>query len=226
VNRATSLILVSGLFLLTSPARAASVVFDFDGGPLHAQTPLTQVAGGITAQFTATGQGYSIQPADVLGFTPAGMSGYVLYPNSVFASDLSIAFDQPLTGISMLFAPEEYATDSSATLQLTAYSGASPVGSSTASASPPGTWPTGTLLFSSAQPFDHVVVHYLAPPPTGGDYGPIFMIDNVAVVAIPEPSTITLGGFGLILLGLALRRRTMGCEASLAPEGTGEPARI
>jgi hypothetical protein len=162
-----------GLALAGGPAGATTVLFDFDGGPLHAPTPVTQMAGGITAQFTATGSGYSIQEANVLGFTPAGFSGYVLYPNSVFASDLTITFDQALTDISLLYAPEEYATDSSATLRITAYAGATFVGTSTATASPPGTWPTGTLAFSSVQPFDRVVVHYDAPPPTGGDWGPI-----------------------------------------------------
>ena len=44
-----------------------------------------------------------------------------------------------------------------------------------------GTWPSGTLSFSSISPFDNIVIHYDAPPPTGGDYGPIFMVDNLVV---------------------------------------------
>jgi hypothetical protein len=207
MNRAAAGFMILGLTFLGPPARAASVLFDFDGGPLHAGTPLTQVAGGVTAQFTATGSGYSIQEANVLGFTPAGFSGYVLYPNSVFASDLTITFDQGLTDISLLYAPEEYATDSSATLRMTAYLGATLVGTNTATADPPGTWPTATLAFSSAQPFDRVVVHYDAPPPTGGDYGPIFMVDDVAVSPIPEPASLVGTGLGLALLGWIRARR-------------------
>jgi len=197
---------VAGFFLLAGRAGAVSVLFDFDGGPLHAGTPLTQVAGGITAQFAGTGQGYSIQEANVLGFTPVGFSGYVLYPNSIYASDLSIAFDQPLTSISLLYAPEEYATDSSATMRVTAYLGTTFVGTSTATAEP-GTWPTATLALSSAQVFDNVVVHYDAPPPTGGDYGPIFMVDNVAVTGAPEPSAVAAIAIGLALLGSIRRLR-------------------
>jgi hypothetical protein len=34
---------------------------------------------------------------------------------------------------------------------------------------------------SSPQGFDTVVVHYDAPPPTGGDWGPIFMADYMVV---------------------------------------------
>jgi hypothetical protein len=212
----TSMALVLGLTFLAGPARGASVLFDFDGGPLHAGTPLTQVAGSVTAQFTATGSGYSIQEANVLGFTPAGFSGYVLYPNSVFASDLTISFDQGLTDISLLYAPEEYATDSSATLRITAYLGSTLVGTNTATADPPGTWPTATLAFSSSQPFDRVVVHYDAPPPTGGDYGPVFMVDDVAVSPIPEPASLAATGVGLALLGWIRTRRVAGRSRRIA----------
>jgi hypothetical protein len=79
--------------------------------------PLDQISGGITAHFTADAAGYSIQRADALGFTPAGFSGYCLYPNSVFKSDLFISFSQPLKDIGLLYAPEEYATDSSCTMR-------------------------------------------------------------------------------------------------------------
>ena len=201
---------LAAALLLAHHAEAMSVLFDFDGGPLGGSTPLGQSAGGVNALFSGAGVGYSIQRADALGFTPAGMSGYVLYPNSVFQSDLSIAFDHSLTDISLLYAPEEYATDSSATIRLTAYLGSSLVGTSTATADPPGTWPTATLAFSSLQPFDNVVVHYDSPPPTGGDYGPIFIVDNVAVTT-PEPPLLATAGLVLAGLGLLWRR------ASAAP---------
>jgi hypothetical protein len=54
------------------------------------------------------------------------------------------------------------------------------VGTSTATADPPGTWPTGTLTFSAPQGFSSVVVHYDSPPACG-DWGPIFMADNMYV---------------------------------------------
>ena len=80
-----------------------------------------------------------------------------------------------------MYAPEEYDTDSSCTMRITAYLGATFVGTNTYRIPVPGTWPTGTLSFSSTQPFDNVVIHYDAPPVTGGDYGPIFMADNLTV---------------------------------------------
>ena len=52
-------------------------------------------------------------------------------------------------------------------------------------ADPPGTWPTATLGFSSISGFNNVVVHYDQRPPTGGDWGPIFMADNMNVTSAP-----------------------------------------
>ena len=66
-------------------------------------------------------------------------------------------------------------------MRITAYLGTTFVGTNTYSIPQPGTWPTGTLSFSSTQPFDNVVIHYDREPITGGDYGPIFMADNFLV---------------------------------------------
>ncbi len=188
-----------------SVARATSVLFDFNAGPLHAPRPLDLTVGGITAHFAATGQGFSIQdPATSIGLVPAGFSGYCLSPNSIFPADLLISFPQTtLTDFSILYAPQELATDSSATMRVTAYLNGVLVGTNTAVADPPGTWPSATLSFSSALGFNSVVVHYDSPPPTGGDYGPIFVADNMVVTPmIPEPSTALLLGAGAAGLGL------------------------
>jgi hypothetical protein len=72
---------------------------------------------------------------------------------------------------------------------MTAYLGTTYVGTNTYQIPNPGTWPSGTLSFSSISPFDNIVIHYDAPPPTGGDYGPIFMVDNLVVM--PGGSTPT-----------------------------------
>jgi hypothetical protein len=146
--------------------------------------------GGITAQFSATGQGFSIQAANAMGFTPAGFSGNCIYPSSVYAADLIIGFSQLLTNFSVLYAPQELACDSSARMKVTAYLNDSLVGSNTTNANA-GTWPSEILAFSSTQPFNRVVVHYNAPPPTGGDYGPIFMADNMVVTPAPSPPVLT-----------------------------------
>ena len=179
MKRLTLILLVAGWSW--SASYAQRVLFDFDGTPAHSPLPVTITAGGVTANLTGTGQSFSIQSADVLGFTPYGFGGNCVYPDSVFAADLLISFSQPVTDFSILYAPEEYACDSSARMKVTASWGGRTIGTATATADPPGTWPTATLSFTSLNGFDHVVVHYDAPPPTGGDWGPIFMADNMRV---------------------------------------------
>ncbi len=119
-----------------------------------------------------------------MGFTPAGFSGNCLYPSSVFASDLLVSFSASLVDFSILYAPQELACDSSATMRVTAYLDTALVGTSTTNAVA-GTWPSETLRFSSGQPFNRVVGHYDKPPVTGGDWGPIFMVDNLRVGLAP-----------------------------------------
>ena len=167
------------------PDESASVLFDFDTAPAHSPLPIDLTVGGITAHFSATGQGFSIQRADTMGFTPAGFAGNCIYPSSVFAADLLVGFSRKLTDFSILYAPQELACDSSATMRATAYMNSSFVGTNTMVADPPGTWPTATLGFSSISGFNNVVVHYDQRPPTGGDWGPIFMADNMNVTSAP-----------------------------------------
>lgn len=148
--------------------------------------------GGITAQFSATGQGFSIQSANTMGFTPVGFSGNCIYPSSVYGSDLQVGFSQPLTNFSILYAPQKLACDSSATMRVTAYSNGALVGTATTNAQA-GTWPSETLRFSSAQGFNSVVVHYDKAPVTPGDYGPVFMADNMMVTPAPPPIVLASG---------------------------------
>ncbi len=173
---------------LVAPATGHAVLFDFENAPVHTSLPIDLTVDGITAHFSATGQGFSIQPANTMGFTPAGFSGLCVYPNSVFPADLIVEFtNATLTDFSIMFAPEEYGCDTSALMRVTAYMNGAYVGTSTATAYPPGTWPTGTLSFSSPQGFNKVVVHYDTPPPCG-DYGPIFMADNMIVTRLATAS--------------------------------------
>ena len=67
---------------LSVPETAAAVLFDFNSAPIHTPFPLDLTVDGITAHLSATGQGYSIQSADVMGFTPAGFAGLCIYPSS------------------------------------------------------------------------------------------------------------------------------------------------
>lgn len=180
-------IIVLSLVLCSRAVMGQSILFDFDNAPLHFSLPLLISAGGVTAQFSDTGQGFSVQPANTMGFTPAGFSGRCIYPNSVFAADLIVSFSKPVSSFSILYAPEEYACDSSATMKVTAYLNGVVVGTATTNAQA-GTWPTETLAITNAQGFDSVVVHYQAAPVTGGDYGPIFMVDNMVITPIPQPT--------------------------------------
>jgi len=176
-------LLFFGCLTQLSTASAQSVLFDFDNAPLYASLPLNQTAGGITAHLAATGQGYSIQEANVLGFTPPGFAGHILYPNSIFLSDLLIGYDHILTDFSIMYACQELGCDDAATMRVNAYMNGTFVGTNTKVASIPGTWPVDTLRCTFPQGFDSVVVHYDSPPPTCQDYGVIYLADNMRVTA-------------------------------------------
>jgi len=201
------LLIISVLTLWASATVRGAVLFDFNNAPIHTSLPIDLTVDGIAAHFSATGQGFSIQDtAQVIGVLPAGFSGLGINPNSVFAADLLVSFPQTtLSSFSIMYAPQELATDSSATMKVTAFLNGTQVGSNTAVADPPGTWPSATLSFSSAQGFNSVVIHYQSPPPTGGDYGSIFVADNMLVTAIPEPSTLVLSA--IVLISVARRQR-------------------
>jgi hypothetical protein len=169
---------------LAGSATAQSVLFDFDALPAHSGLPGAYTVGGITASFSATDQGYSIQPANTY-YAPVGFAGNCIFPNSINKSDLSVSFNRKLSDFSILYAPQELACDSSATMRVTAYLNGISVGTSTMVADPPGTWPSATLAINAPAGFNSVVVHYDKAPPTGGDYGVIFMADNMNVALAP-----------------------------------------
>lgn len=172
------------LLLNNLPALSQTVLFDFDNAPLYTSLPINQTAGGITAWLSATGQGYSIQNANVMGFTPPGFAGRIIYPNSIFIADLLVHFNQVISDFSIMYACQELGCDDAATMRVTAYLNGSYVGTNTRTATFPGTWPVDTLR-CSFQGFDSVVVHYDHPPPTCQDYGTIFIADNMRVTPVP-----------------------------------------
>ncbi len=161
------------------------VLFDFDNAQVHMSLPQSITVNGLTANLSATGGGFSIQPANSLGFTPVGFGGLCVYPNSVFAADLLVSFSSPITSFSILYSPAENGCDNSATMRVTALSAGVEVGTATTTAPQPGTWPTGTLSIDLATPFDSVVVHYDSRPPTCQDWGPIFLADDMRVLLAP-----------------------------------------
>lgn len=171
--------------LLAAPASAQGILFDFNAAPLYTSLPIDLTAGGVGAHLSATGQGYSIQNANAMGFTPVGFSGRCIYPNSVYLADLNVSFNRTLNAFSILYAAQELDCDCASTLKVTAYLNGSLVGFSTMTAVPGGIWPSATLSFSSAAGFNSVTVHYQSPPPCGCDYGVIFLADNMQVTPAP-----------------------------------------
>ncbi len=179
------------LSLAALPLHGQTTLFDFENATLSSSLPLGLKVGGITALFTETGPGFSVQQADSLGPAPVGFSGKCLLPKGVSASDLLISFSQVLSDFSILYAPDELACDSSARMKVTALLSGVPVATNTTTATPvPTTWPSATLSVSAPEGFNSVVVHYDAPPPTGGDYNPIFMVDNMRVT--PRSPTLRI----------------------------------
>ncbi len=169
---------------------SAGAIFDFDNAPPFTSLPLDVASGAMTARLSAGFYGYSIQYANVFGFTPAGFYGNCICPNTVFADDLHIGFPQAsLTAFSILYSPQELGCDDSAIMRVTAYMDGVFVGTNTATAVGTGAgWPTGTLRISTAQPFNRVVVHYDSHPLTCQDWGPIFMADNMVVLGTVAPA--------------------------------------
>lgn len=140
-------------------ASAQAVLFDFNNAPPYTPLPISQTVCGITAYFSATGQGYSIQSAGTMGFTPPGFSGYCIYPSNVYPADLLVSFDQTLTKFSIIYACQELGCDDAATMRVTAYMNGSFIGTNTRTATFPGTWPVDTLSCSFPQGFNSVVVY-------------------------------------------------------------------
>lgn len=195
------------------PAIAQTVLFDFDTAPLHSPLPIDITVSGVTAHLSATGQGFSIQRADTMGFTPIGFSGYCVYPSSVFAADLLVGFSRTMTDFSILYSPQELGCDDSARMRVTAQLNGVSVGTNTATASNPGTWPSETLSISVAGGFNSVVVHYDARPPTCQDWGPIFMADNMNVVLAPVDCSGVNNCSGH---GICVATNTCNCDAGWA----------
>jgi hypothetical protein len=169
---------------LAGPATAQGILYDFDNLPAHSGLPSSYTMGSITASLSATGQGFSIQSANTY-YAPVGFAGNCIFPNSVYLSDLQVTFNRKLADFSILYPPQELACDSSATMRVTAYMNGAYVDTNTTVADPPGTWPSATLTITAPTGFNSVVTHYDKPPVTGGDYGLIFMADNMNVTPTP-----------------------------------------
>ena len=98
--RRTTRSFCAALLLAGQAAVAQPVLFDFDSAPVHASLPMyltVDVATGYFSYLSAYNYGFSIQPANTLGFTPAGFAGNVIYPNSIYPADLLVSFNLTLS---------------------------------------------------------------------------------------------------------------------------------
>lgn len=163
-----------------------AVAYDFDGGPYSVSLPLDYTANGVVAHFTG---GYSTQAVGTVGISPSGFSGYMLYPNSVFASDLGIRFSEAMKYFSVSAATGDLVCDTSSRLRATGYLGGVAVGTNTL-VPPQGAYPAGTLTLAVPAGFDSVVVHWDGPGVACQDYGPILFADNVVAVRLNMPAGV------------------------------------
>lgn len=178
--------------LLGSVALAQSVVnFSFDNAPPYTPLPIDVTVSGVTAHLAG---GYSIQNIQAVPVQPVGFSGNLLYPSSIYLSDLTVSFQQTLTHFQIQYAPDELGCDDSCRMRLSAFRGTTQVGTVTTTAPNPGTYPVHTIQCTFAQGFDNVVVHYDAPPPTCQDHGVIFLADNMSVTLAPAGVYAPFGG--------------------------------
>ena len=166
---------------------ADTVVFTF--GSAEGGTPFTETVNGLGASFSSDGDpnGFEVLFAPLLNPLEA-----VLLDNDLSFLTLTIRFGAPQTSISTVFGTI-LPTDAPSGLpfDLTAFNGASEVGSATAIGDVfPGTPVAFGLLTFSGAAFDSVV---LSAPTADA-----FWIDEVTVGVVspvPEPSSLSLVAF-------------------------------
>jgi PEP-CTERM motif len=171
--------------VLLSAAANASTTFNFDGDSPGTSTLFTDSVNGISATFSSL--------ADPGGFTIYGSMFETLTGNVA----LNIAFTVDLSAITLDFATSDFITPSPFTI--TAFEGSTQVGTATSTGQflPGFIFPEGEITFEGG-PFNSIVLSSTAMD---------FAVDNITVIAAPEPGTLALLGAGLLLAGLPSMRR-------------------
>jgi hypothetical protein len=208
---------------LQPAANAAVVTFDFDNGtpslPTGRPTPFDQTSTGVTAHFSSVFDpaAFSTQSYATTFFQLSQFSGFYLWPGGVFATPLDIVFSVPVSEVRTTFATlDDHDPGGGGTPLLLSAHMASFLNPAVATATQRGTfiagdrYPQGTLLLSSAQPFDRIRIETVFV--TGGVSA--FAVDNITATtfaqSIPEPGTFRMLGAGLVLIAASLRRRRNG----------------
>ena len=207
--KSQTVLVLSVLSLVASQAAAQGLLFDFDSAPIHTPLPIDLTVGDVTAFFSGTGQGFSIQDVNTPGVTPDGFSGNCIYPNASLPADLLVNFSPAVQGVSTLYAPAEFGCGTSATMRITGFRNSVLVATSTSTAPTPGTFPTGVLTLSHPQGFDSVVIHYDSAPANCEDWSPVFTVDNMTVTPFPALSidndvSVFEGNTGTTTLGFTV----------------------
>jgi hypothetical protein len=177
--------LAAVLACVFTPGLCASTVFSFDSFPMGTVTPFTDTVAGLQASFSDDGDpgGFEVVPTFFKTLTGNVLTDGISDWN--FDETLTIAFSAPQTSISMNFALDSVFSDTP--FDLSAFNGATAVGSSTATGTIPCCgidFPEGVISFSGPA-FNSVV---LSSPAI------LFSIDNVTVSAVP---TVPLTQFAI-----------------------------
>ena len=189
------------LTMLALCAPASAEIFTFEDVATFTSVPFSVTSGNITADFSSP-QGPVFFIVTAAPF--ASLSGNVLIDSDAAFNELRIVFGQPLQTVSLVFALNS--SQVSDTISLGAFLGGTQVGSASAMGTVPGggfAFPEGSISFSGSV-FDEVRMTSNATD---------FAIDNVDVspaqTAIPEPSTVWLGGAGVTVLAICKRKRNI-----------------
>jgi hypothetical protein len=174
----------------------AATIFNFDNDSPGTSTQFTDTVDGLSATFSSSGDpgGFTILPATIFQTLTGNVLGD---PGPAFLQNLSltISFSAPLSAIHLLFATGDFGPASP--LILTAYHGASQVGSVSQTGTLLSFFPEGEIAFGGTT-FDSVVLSSTAST---------FAIDNVQVAQAPEPGSATMLALGLAFAGVSVVRR-------------------
>ena len=184
-----NVLIAAALLFAGQAALRADALFNFDSD--SGETTFSDTSNGVTATFSSSADpgGFAVGPS----FFSAPMTGNVLLdPGSAGLSNLAldILFSQDSTSISLDFAINGTPSD---VFTLSAFEGATLVGSVNASGVVLSSFPQGSISFNGGT-FNNVVL-----TATGFD----FAIDNVDLAStsgVPEPASVYLLAAALLAL--------------------------
>jgi hypothetical protein len=189
--------------LLSCPAAAATLTFDYGSLALGTVTPFAQTAGGVTANFRSDQDpgGFEVDPS--AAFTFSGRMIDTSFAAATLATELVIAFSSPIEGISLPFL-----TDGAGPLDLQAFSpgGTLSGGTSVSGTVPPfpAVFPEGVITFDAN---DIGSVTLTDPSDPGFAIGALTVTLPSGPTGAPEPSGLGILAAGLAALGVCAAAR-------------------